>query len=90
MKTQLLLKILAIISILMCAALGGCDNAKNLSVTDSNCKLANGQLLLGNNNYLAISYSGDRAVERTVHNSPTVKDIKEDMKLLSAMGIKLL
>jgi exo-beta-1,3-glucanase (GH17 family) len=64
----------------------------NQAVTDdhSNYRLDNGQLLLGNKNYPAISYSGDRTVARTIDNSPSLKDIKEDLKILSAMGVKLL
>ena len=97
MKKKLLLKLLVAISVLICAVPAGCFDAdsydsrvKDPSATYSNYRLDNGQMLLGNNNYPAISYSGDRAVVRTVENSPSVKDIKEDMKLLSAMGIKLL
>ena len=46
--------------------------------------------LLGNENYPAISYSGHRKTERTVGNTPTIEETKEDLKILSAMGIKLL
>ena len=52
--------------------------------------LANGQKLLGNQHYPAISYSGHRKVPRSVENTPTVEETKEDMKILAAMGIKLL
>ncbi|MEM9867465.1 MAG: glycosyl hydrolase family 17, partial [Bacteroidota bacterium] len=44
--------------------------------------------ILGNPDYLAISYGGYREITRD--SQPTVKDIKEDMRLLSAMGIKML
>ena len=81
----------------MCAVPAGCFDAnsydsktKDPLATYCNYRLDNGQMLLGNNNYPAISYSGDRTVVRTNENSPSVEDIKEDMKLLSAMGIKLL
>ena len=52
--------------------------------------LDNGQKLLGNNNYPAISYSGHRKTARTVENTPSIEETKEDMKILSAMGIRLL
>jgi glucosylceramidase len=55
-----------------------------------NIELPNGQRLLGNNAYPAMSYSGDRTVARTVENSPSVAEIKEDLKILSAMGVKLI
>ena len=44
--------------------------------------------ILGNPEYLAISYGGYRAKSREVQ--PTVEQLKDDMKLLSAMGIKIL
>ena len=44
--------------------------------------------LLGNPNYLAISYGGYRATSRDVQ--PTIAELKEDMKILSAMGVGLL
>ena len=44
--------------------------------------------ILGNPNYLAISYGGYR--EKTRDIQPTIAQLKEDMKLLAAMGIKIL
>ncbi len=44
--------------------------------------------ILGNHNYQAISYGGYR--EKTRDIQPTITQLKEDMKILSAMGIKLL
>lgn len=44
--------------------------------------------ILGNPDYLAISYGGYRQKSRDVQ--PTVAELKEDMKILSAMGVKLL
>ncbi|MEM9001197.1 MAG: glycosyl hydrolase family 17 protein [Bacteroidota bacterium] len=44
--------------------------------------------ILGNPDYLAISYGGYREVTRDVQ--PSIADLKEDMKILSAMGIKVL
>ena len=44
--------------------------------------------ILGNPNYLAISYGGYRAISRDIQ--PTIKELKDDMKILSAMGIKIL
>lgn len=43
--------------------------------------------ILGNSDYLAISYGGYRAKSREVQ--PTIEQLKEDMKILSAMGIKI-
>jgi hypothetical protein len=44
--------------------------------------------ILGNSDYLAISYGGYREISRD--SQPTITQIKNDMKLLSAMGIKFL
>ncbi|MBK9733912.1 MAG: glycosyl hydrolase family 17 [Saprospiraceae bacterium] len=44
--------------------------------------------ILGNQKYLAISYSGYRHLSRDTQ--PSIAELKEDIKLLSAMGIKLL
>lgn len=43
--------------------------------------------ILGNNDYLAISYGGYR--DKTRDMQPTVQQIKEDMLLLAAVGIKI-
>jgi exo-beta-1,3-glucanase (GH17 family) len=43
--------------------------------------------ILGNPDYPAISYSGYRGISRDIQ--PTPDELKEDMKILSAMGIKI-
>lgn len=44
--------------------------------------------ILGDSNYLAISYGGYRHKSRDI--GPSIEELKEDMRILSAMGIKLL
>ena len=44
--------------------------------------------ILENPEYLAVSYGGYR--QNTRNSQPTVEQLKEDMKILSAMGIKIL
>ena len=44
--------------------------------------------ILGNPNYLAFSYGGYRG--KTRDDVPSVDDLKEDMKILSAMGVKII
>ncbi|CDF79584.1 glycoside hydrolase (GH17) [Formosa agariphila KMM 3901] len=44
--------------------------------------------ILGNPKYLAISYGGYRETTREVQ--PTMAELKDDLKILSAMGIKVL
>ncbi|MDX2302765.1 MAG: glycosyl hydrolase family 17 [Microscillaceae bacterium] len=44
--------------------------------------------ILGNPDYLAISYGGYRTQSRRVQ--PSIAQLKEDMKILSAMGVKII
>ncbi len=44
--------------------------------------------ILGNPEYLAISYGGYR--EKSRDSQPTIPELKEDLKILSAMGIRVL
>ena len=44
--------------------------------------------IFGNPNYPAMSYGGYRGISRD--DQPSVEDLAEDMKILSAMGVKLL
>ncbi len=44
--------------------------------------------ILGNPEYLAISYGGYREISRDTQ--PTIPQLKNDMKILAAMGIKVL
>ena len=43
--------------------------------------------ILGNPNYMAMSYGGYRHADHDIE--PTIDELKEDMKILSAMGIKI-
>jgi exo-beta-1,3-glucanase (GH17 family) len=43
--------------------------------------------ILGNPNYLAMSYGGYRYADHSIE--PTLQELKEDMKLLSAIGVKI-
>lgn len=44
--------------------------------------------ILGNPEYLAISYGGYREKSREIQ--PTIEELKEDLKILSAMGVRIL
>ena len=44
--------------------------------------------ILGNPEYLAMSYGGYRYSDHTIE--PTLAELKEDMKLLAAMGVKII
>ena len=67
-----------------------CNNSKKEQNTVSikEEKIVNAKDILGNPDYLAISYGGYREKNREVQ--PTIPELKEDMKILSAMGVKIL
>lgn len=44
--------------------------------------------ILGNSDYVAMSYGGYRYADHDIE--PTLAELKEDMKLLSAMGVKII
>lgn len=64
------------------------ENKKNEDSSNQPKKEVIAKDILGNPDYLAISYGGYRAMTRDVQ--PTIAELKDDMKLLSAMGIKVL
>lgn len=72
----------AILSFFSIVTIFSCQNKQ----TEMRSKTA--EEILGNPKYLAISYGGYRYQDHNIE--PTVEELKEDMKLLSAMGIKIL
>jgi exo-beta-1,3-glucanase (GH17 family) len=56
--------------------------------TSISSKYMTAEALLGNPDYQAISYGGHRAMSRDTQ--PTIEELKEDMRILSAAGIKLI
>jgi exo-beta-1,3-glucanase (GH17 family) len=54
----------------------------------TNIKEVTAKDILGNPNYLSISYGGYRHVDHDIE--PTLDELKEDMRILSAMGIKII
>lgn len=80
LKTMLTLKKIITLSIII--SMLGCNEKPNehLSKTAAD--------ILGNPEYLAISYGGYR--EKSRDSQPTIAQLKEDMKILAAMNIKIL
>ncbi len=78
MKTRSILSIF-ILSIFIWSCKTDIKNKETKKVTAKD--------ILGNPKYLAISYGGYRANSRAVQ--PTIKQLKEDLKILSAMGIRI-
>jgi len=72
------LKLLSIL--LMTLSLFGCTQNKSHDKSAAE--------ILGNPDYLAVSYGGYRGMSRD--EQPSIADLKEDMKLLEAMHIKIL
>ncbi len=64
-----------------CGEVQGNDATKEVSIV----KNLSAKEILGNPDYLAISYGGYR--EKTRDIQPTIEELKEDMKILSAMGV---
>ena len=71
------------IIVLMAASLFSCSS-KDTPMTKSKAAAE----ILGNPEYRAISFGGYRGKERA--KQPTVPQLKEDLKIMSAMGIKML
>ena len=78
MKTSL--KIIVTLSVLIFMFSCSKQPKKEMNITAAD--------ILGNPDYLAISYGGYRQTSRDIQ--PTIPEIKEDMKILAAMGIKIL
>ena len=64
-----------------------CNKMKKVEISKPKAILTAAQIL-GNPNFLAISYGGYREISRDVQ--PTISQLKEDMRILSAMGIKII
>jgi len=79
MKKLHLLLLAFIVPLLMNSCNGSTNQDSPSSVT--------AEEILGNPDYPAISYSGYRGISRDIQ--PTIPELKEDMRILSAMGIKI-
>ncbi|MDT7832681.1 glycosyl hydrolase family 17 protein [Flavobacteriaceae bacterium S356] len=78
-------------TIILSSILWSCKNEKsknNLKKEPKQKTALTAKDILGNPEYLAISYGGYRKTSRDVQ--PTIAQIKEDMKILYAMGIRIL
>ena len=78
------------VPIVLIASLGACSSDSGSARAEDPFSLPGGRELLGNPEIPAICYSGHRKVPRSVENTPTVEETKEDLRILSAMGIRLI
>lgn len=82
-------KISIVLQIIICVCMMSCNNTdKDQSAVTQNMKDVTAKDILGNPDYLAISYGGYRKKSRD--SQPTIKELKEDLRIMSAMGIKVL
>lgn len=78
-----------ILLVIFFAFFNACSNKQtqeNKNVTETN-QIKPASEIFGNPNYLAMAYGGYR--ETTREQVPTVEDIKEDLKILAALNVKL-
>ena len=75
------------LAVLFCFSCQSNEPGKNSNQAQSITKVT-AEDILGNPDYLAISYGGYRHRDHDIE--PTVEELKEDMKILSAMGVKVL
>jgi len=76
------------LGILLAIALNFSCHPGYLDKTYQNKKVVTAKEILGNPNYLAISYGGYRGGSRDLQ--PTIAQLKEDMKILAAMNVRVL
>jgi len=76
-----------IVSILVLLIGFGCGSKKENKI-ETKVEMTAAQIL-GNPDYLAISYGGYREKSRE-ENQPTIPQLKEDLKLMHAMGVRIL
>jgi exo-beta-1,3-glucanase (GH17 family) len=78
------------LALLLLLALTACSSDSREAHGESAAFESKSLELLGNEAIQAISYSGHRKVPRSVENTPSVEETKEDLRILAAMDIKLL
>lgn len=80
-KLSLIFSLLIYVMLSSCGSQNGSGNNKSMTKNKSAAEI------LGDSNYLALCYGGYRM--NTRDSQPTIAQIKEDMKLISATGVKI-
>jgi len=75
-------------SVLILLAFLSFYNCKNNDKPSEASAIKSAKDIFGNPEYLAMSYGGYRYADHSIE--PTIDELKEDMKILSAMGVKLI
>ncbi|MDG5491343.1 glycosyl hydrolase family 17 protein [Psychroserpens sp. SPM9] len=84
-RIKLAVSVFAILLVLSCQTN---ISKENNSVAIKDQSNLNAKDILGNPKYVAISYGGYRTTSRD--DQPSINDLKEDMLILNAMGVKIL
>jgi len=79
---------LLLFALIMPLLMNSCNGTNNQNTAQSEASAITAEEILGNPDYPAISYSGYRGISRDIQ--PTIPELKEDMRILSAMGIKII
>lgn len=87
MKNYVLILKMSMLTLLV-SGISSCNKVKKNDVNEVSMKDLSAKDILGNPQYLAMSYGGYRHADHTIE--PTLEELKEDMKILSAMGVKLI
>ena len=74
--------------VLVVSGMYSCAKVKKNKVNEVATTEVSAKDILGDPNYLAMSYGGYRHADHSIE--PTADELKEDMKILSAMGVKLI
>ncbi len=77
--------IMAVLFLLFCFS---CQKKETIKESNQNIKEVTAKEILGNPKYRAISFGGYRQTSRDIQ--PTVKELKEDMRIISAMGVRVI
>jgi exo-beta-1,3-glucanase (GH17 family) len=84
MKSASKIYIVVVIALISLA----CSTKQKEETNQQTKKEVTAKEILGNPKYMAISYEGYREKSRSIQ--PTVEELKEDIRILSAMGIRIL
>lgn len=77
-----------LLAVLVSVFVWSCKEESKLKEKTETTKQLSAKDILGNPDYLAMSYGGYRNANHSIE--PTVAELKEDMKLMYAMGVRLL
>ncbi|MDT0622233.1 glycosyl hydrolase family 17 [Croceitalea vernalis] len=81
-------KHLRVIACILLVGIFSCKKEQNQNLKEQEKPAKSAREILGNPDYLAMSYGGYRQVDHSVE--PSIEELKEDMKILNAMGVKII